>query len=93
MRTDLPRLVPDHNQRRLVQETDFTMDALGRDICTTWDEATENGGVAVDGVEIGSGMFGPLTDKRSNWLTFSTLAESWLILPRIVRSRGDFMGP
>ena len=50
MRTDLARLIPDHNQRVLVQETDFTMDPLGRDICTTLDEATQNGGVAVDGV-------------------------------------------
>ena len=65
MPTDLPRLIPDQNQRVLVQETDFTMDALGRDICTTWDEATENGSVAVDGVEIGSGISARTPRRKS----------------------------
>ncbi|VTU21556.1 dehydrogenase, family [Variovorax sp. PBL-H6] len=41
-----------------VQETTFAIDVLGRYICSTWDEATANGGVAFDAVVIGAGMFG-----------------------------------
>jgi choline dehydrogenase-like flavoprotein len=41
-----------------VQETEFAIDVLGRYICSTWDEATINGGVAFDAVVIGAGMFG-----------------------------------
>lgn len=46
------------NQGVEVQETAFAIDVLGRYICNTWDEATNNGGVAFDAVVIGSGMFG-----------------------------------
>ena len=41
-----------------VQETAFSIDVLGRYICSTWDEATNNGGVAPDVVVIGAGMSG-----------------------------------
>jgi hypothetical protein len=41
-----------------VQETTFSIDVPGRHICSTWDEATANGGVAFDAVVIGAGMFG-----------------------------------
>jgi hypothetical protein len=41
-----------------VQETTFSIDVLGRYICSTWEEATNNGGVAFDAVVIGAGMFG-----------------------------------
>jgi len=58
MPTDLPRLIPDPGQRVPVQDTDFTLDVLGRYICNTWDEAVNNGGVAFDAVVIGAGMFG-----------------------------------
>src|SRR5713101_253249 len=58
MPTNLPKLLPDQNQRVQVQETEFSIDALGRYICNTWDEATQNGGVAFDAVVIGGGMFG-----------------------------------
>ena len=60
MPTNLPRLIPSSNQndRVLVQDTDFTMDVVGRFVCNTWDEATQNGGVAFDAVVIGAGMFG-----------------------------------
>src|SRR5258708_39701776 len=58
MPTDLPRLIPDQGQRVAVQDTDFTVDVLGRYICNTWDEAVNNGGVAFHGVVIGAGMFG-----------------------------------
>lgn len=41
-----------------VQETSFSIDVLGRYICNTWDEATNNGGRAFDAIVIGAGMFG-----------------------------------
>ena len=58
MATDLPKLTPDQTQRTPVQETAFTLDVLGRYLCSTWEEATQNGGVAFDAVVIGAGMFG-----------------------------------
>jgi hypothetical protein len=60
MPTNLPRLIPssDPNDRVQVQETEFSIDVLGRYVCSTWDEATQNGGVAFDAVVIGAGMFG-----------------------------------
>jgi hypothetical protein len=41
-----------------VQESNFTIDVLGRYICNTWDEAINNGGRPFDTVVIGGGMFG-----------------------------------
>jgi hypothetical protein len=41
-----------------VQETTFSIDVLGRYICSTWDEAINNGGRPFDAVVIGAGMFG-----------------------------------
>ena len=60
MPNNLHRLInhPDPAQLVEVQDTEFTQDALGRHICNTWDEATQNGGVAFDAVVIGAGMFG-----------------------------------
>jgi hypothetical protein len=60
MPTNLSRLVPtaDSNDRVVVQDTEFTHDALGRYLCNTWDEATQNGGLPFDAVVIGAGMFG-----------------------------------
>lgn len=46
------------NQATEVQHTAFAIDVLGRYVCSTWDEATTNGGVAFDVVVIGAGMFG-----------------------------------
>src|SRR5713226_3102884 len=48
----------DTNQTVSVQDTTFTLDVLGRYICSTWDEAVTNSGVAFDAVVIGAGMFG-----------------------------------
>ncbi len=42
----------------LVQNTTFSIDVLGRYICSTYDEAVNNGGVQFDAVVIGAGMFG-----------------------------------
>ena len=41
-----------------VQDTNFTTDVMGRYVCSTWDEAVNNGGVMFDAVVIGAGMFG-----------------------------------
>ena len=41
-----------------VQDTTFTTDVMGRYVCSTWDEAVNNGGVMFDAVVIGAGMFG-----------------------------------
>lgn len=41
-----------------VQDTTLALDVLGRYVCSTWDEAVNNGGVAFDAIVIGSGMFG-----------------------------------
>lgn len=41
-----------------VQRTAFSLDALGRYICNTWDEAVLSGGIPFDAVVIGAGMYG-----------------------------------
>lgn len=53
----LPRLVPSDNQV-LVQETEFSTDGLGRLVCSTWDEAVNNGGPPFSAVVIGAGAYG-----------------------------------
>ena len=53
----IPRL-QDTSQAVPVQDTTFSVDVMGRYVCSTWDEAVNNGGVAFDAVVIGSGMFG-----------------------------------
>ncbi|WP_264928396.1 hypothetical protein [Streptomyces sp. A012304] len=42
----------------VVQETSFSHDLLGRFVCNTWEEATQNGGPPFDAVVIGGGMYG-----------------------------------
>ena len=58
MPANLPRLLPDNNARVEVQDTEFTLDVVGRYVCSTWDEVVNNNGVAFDAVVIGAGMFG-----------------------------------
>src|SRR6266480_4933154 len=58
MAGNLPKLIPAPPPLVEVQETDFSIDALGRYICSLWSEATQNGGVAFDAIVIGGGMFG-----------------------------------
>lgn len=41
-----------------VQTTTFSVDALGRFVCSTWEEATESGGAPFSAVVIGGGMYG-----------------------------------
>lgn len=53
----LPRLVPAADSVAF-QSTDFSLDVLGRFICNTWEEATQNGGPPFDAVIVGGGMYG-----------------------------------
>src|SRR6266478_2653943 len=46
------------NQATAIQDTTLSLDVLGRYVCSTWDEAANNGGVSFDAVVIGAGMFG-----------------------------------
>jgi choline dehydrogenase-like flavoprotein len=41
-----------------VQRTSFSLDALGRYVCSTWEEATQNGGPPFTAVVVGGGMYG-----------------------------------
>jgi choline dehydrogenase-like flavoprotein len=71
------------NQAVEVQETTFAIDVLGRYICSTWDEAVNNGGVAFDAVVIGAGMFGAYCAekiyRRSNLRVLVLDAGSFLV--------------
>jgi len=51
-----------------VQSTTFSIDALGRYICSTWEEATLNGGAPFDVVVIGAGMYGAYCAAKINRL-------------------------
>jgi choline dehydrogenase-like flavoprotein len=53
----LPKLVPAAQQVQ-VQDTTFSTDALGRYLCSTWQEATGNGGPPFTAVVVGAGMYG-----------------------------------
>jgi choline dehydrogenase-like flavoprotein len=53
----LPKLVPTATDV-LVQETAFSVDVLGRHVCSTWQEATESGGAPFSVVVVGAGMYG-----------------------------------
>lgn len=41
-----------------MQQTAFSLDAVGRYVCSTWDEATLNGGPPFTAVVVGAGMYG-----------------------------------
>ena len=56
MISNLPRLIFAPAEDVVYQETSFSIDAVARNICNTWEEATTN--PAFDAVVIGSGMFG-----------------------------------
>jgi hypothetical protein len=53
----LPNLIPAGGQVQ-VQNTTFAVDALGRYVCSTWDEATANGGAPFAAIVVGAGMYG-----------------------------------
>jgi choline dehydrogenase-like flavoprotein len=53
----LPVLNPGPSQVD-VQNTTLSIDVLGRFVCSTWEEATQNGGAPFTAVIIGAGMYG-----------------------------------
>jgi hypothetical protein len=53
----LPSLTPGAGQT-LVQSTTLALDALGRNVCNTWDEAVGSGGSPFTVVIVGSGAYG-----------------------------------
>jgi choline dehydrogenase-like flavoprotein len=57
MASDLPMLVPGDRSVE-VQRTSLSLDAVGRYLCSTWDEAMGNGGAPFDVVVVGAGMYG-----------------------------------
>src|ERR1043166_9519598 len=55
----LPKLIADPTAPQVdVQQTDFSHDMLGRWVCSTWGEVSNNGGDPFDVIVIGAGMFG-----------------------------------
>jgi hypothetical protein len=56
MASHLPRLTPYPIEKVDYQETSFSVDAVARNVCNTWEEAMTN--PAFDAVVVGSGMFG-----------------------------------
>ena len=56
MASHLPRLMPSPTAEVDYQETSFSVDAVARNFCNTWEEAMTN--PAFDAVVIGSGMYG-----------------------------------
>ena len=56
MAAHLLRLAPSSLEKVDYQETSFSVDAVARNVCNTWEEAMTN--PAFDAVVIGSGMFG-----------------------------------
>jgi hypothetical protein len=54
----LPYLRPDSTRAVELQDSEFTTDVLGRYVCSTLDEAINNGGRPFDVVIVGAGMFG-----------------------------------
>ncbi|MBV8414455.1 MAG: hypothetical protein JO251_04510, partial [Verrucomicrobia bacterium] len=53
MATHLPRLTPSPTEEVDYQETSFSVDAVARNICNTWEEAMTD--PVFDAVVIGSG--------------------------------------
>lgn len=53
----LPNLIPAGGQVQ-VQKTTFAVDMLGRYVCSTWNEATANGGTPFSVIVVGAGMYG-----------------------------------
>jgi hypothetical protein len=60
----LPYLRPDNTLAVDFQDSEFTKDVIGRYVCSTFDEAINNGGPPFDVVVIGSGMFGAYAAEK-----------------------------
>src|SRR5262245_34919685 len=52
------------NDKVVIQQTTFTIDVLGRYICSLWREALHSGGAPFDAVVIGAGMYGAYCAQR-----------------------------
>jgi choline dehydrogenase-like flavoprotein len=52
------------SQKVAIQRTTFTVDVLGRYICSLWQEAVHSGGPPFDAVVIGAGMYGAYCAQR-----------------------------
>ena len=87
----IPQLVPSSNNVAF-QNTTFSIDALGRLVCNTWEEATENGGPQFDIVVIGSGMYGAYLATKINRLSPSkrilVLEAGSFLIPEHVQNIG-----
>lgn len=59
----LPRLVAIGPPVEL-QDTTFSVDAIGRFVCSTWPEATQSGGAPFSAVVVGGGMYGAYCATR-----------------------------
>jgi hypothetical protein len=57
-------LRPDAQTKTEIQDTEFTKDLMGRYVCSTFDEAANNGGRPFDVVIIGAGMFGAYAAEK-----------------------------
>lgn len=60
----LPYLRQDGSVSVDIQDTEFTNDLVGRYVCSTFDEAVNNGGEPFDVVVIGAGMFGAYAAEK-----------------------------
>ncbi|MET0987061.1 MAG: GMC oxidoreductase [Steroidobacteraceae bacterium] len=60
---NLPYLQPT-SDKVVIQNTTFTVDVLGRYICSLWQEAVHSGGAPFDAVVIGAGMYGAYCAQR-----------------------------
>src|SRR4030095_5161092 len=52
------------NEKVAIQRTTFTVDVLGRYICSLWHEAVHSAGAPFDAVVVGAGMYGAYCAQR-----------------------------
>lgn len=87
----IPQLIPASNNVAF-QYTTFSIDALGRLFCNTWEEATANSGPPFDVVVIGSGMYGAYLATKINRLDPSkrilVLEAGSFLIPEHVQNIG-----
>lgn len=78
-----------------VQRTSLGLDALGRFVCNTWDEATANGTRSFDAIVIGGGMFGGYCAEKiyrlgaANGLKVLVLEAGPFLVPTHVQNLPD----
>lgn len=97
----LPFLVPNPNFPVNVQQTEFSNDVLGRWICSTWSEVSNNGGDPFDVAVIGAGMYGGYIAEKiyrgsqNQGLRVLVIEAGSFLLPTHVQNlpRFGLMGP